>query len=78
MGRMFSTLKMPGVPVRLDQGSVDFVVLASHTEAVAESLAAAGAKVTYEAWPEGDHQNITDLDQGAGPAADWLADRLKP
>ena len=72
-----SVLKMPGVRVRLDQGTKDLVVLERQTREVGESLTAAGAKVSFNTWPEGDHQNITDLDQGAGPAADWLAKRLK-
>lgn len=71
------TLDLPGVSVRLDQGASDFVVWESHTSEVAETLAAGGADVTYEVWPGGDHQNITDTEFAAPAAGDWLIDRLR-
>ncbi|HTU14003.1 MAG TPA: lipase family protein [Solirubrobacterales bacterium] len=70
-------LKLPGVPVRLDQGLKDFVVMKWHTDEVAASLSGTGAKVEYVTWPDADHTTITDPAQAAGPAADWLAARLR-
>lgn len=71
------SLSLPGLPVRLDQGDIDFVVMKWHTTAVAESLTASGAKVDYATWPGADHTNITDPGYAAEPAAAWLAARLK-
>jgi len=70
-------LKLPGVPVRLDQGADDLVVWESHTAEVASKLASAGADVTFEIWEGGTHENITDLEYAAGEAADWLIARLR-
>lgn len=71
------TLKLDGIEVRLDQGANDLVVWQSHTAAVADELAASGADVTYEVWPGGTHENITDLAFAASASADWLIARLR-
>jgi pimeloyl-ACP methyl ester carboxylesterase len=71
------TLKLPGVPVRLDQGSDDLVVWESQTSEVASQLATAGADVTLQVWEGGTHENITDLEYAAGASADWLIGRLR-
>jgi acetyl esterase/lipase len=71
-------LKLPGIPVRLDQGANDLVVWQSHTQEVADALASTGADVTLEVWPGGTHENITDLDFAATASAGWLAGRLLP
>lgn len=70
-------LDLDGVPVRLDQGAADLVVWQSHTAEVAEALDQSGAEVTYQVWPGGDHQNITDLAYAAPASADWLINRLR-
>lgn len=71
------TLKLPGMPVRLDQGGSDPVVWPSQTEELAQQLEAGGADVQYTEWDGGTHQNITDLEHAAPAAADWLISRLK-
>lgn len=71
------TLSLPGVPVRLDQGSKDLVVWQSQTAEVADVLESKGAEVNYEVWPGADHTDITDLDYAASASADWLIDLLR-
>lgn len=71
------TLSLPGVPVRLDQGSKDLVVWQSQTAEVADVLESKGAEVSYEVWPGADHTDITDLDYAASASADWLIDHLR-
>lgn len=70
-------LKLPGLPVRLDQGESDLVVMKRHSDAVVDSLTASGARVDYVTWPGGTHENITAPEYAAGPAAEWLAARLE-
>ncbi|MBN8866425.1 MAG: hypothetical protein J0H98_02625 [Solirubrobacterales bacterium] len=71
------TLKLPEMPIRLDQGAADLVVWPSHTSEVAEQLEASGADVSYNVWPGGTHENITDLEHAAPASADWLIGRLR-
>lgn len=71
------TLNLDGIEVRLDQGANDLVVWPSHTAAVADALEGSGAEVTYEVWPGGTHENITDLAFAASASADWLISNLR-
>lgn len=71
------TVRIPDIPVRIDQGLLDAVVPFPFTEELVSVLRAHGTAVTYARYPGSTHQNITAADQAAGPVTSWLAEHLR-
>jgi Secretory lipase len=70
------TLRIQGVPVRLDQGALDAVAPAPFAEELHATYLQHGTAVELHRYPTGTHENITSDAQAAGPVAEWIAARV--
>ena len=65
------------VPVRIDQGMLDAVVLFPLADAMVAAQRLRGARIEYHRYPTATHADITDGHQAAPAIAGWLVKRLR-